>query len=233
MRDRDAERMTEQRDDGEPVGAGADHAGFGESARIGQPRPVRLRHRGRQKYQQQEHEQTRGQRAHAAKVAQPGVLRRKHGADVQLLPNASYRRDAAPRPEPGCDRRIVLSNARAAVQPLQPAHGEVTFRDLLEMVHEDDVDGCAERCADDRHRAGRRLVRDHQPEPGDDFADQVGDHRGGGIHRAALQDVGGGVAGVFADQRAGGVVADVEILVGSLGAVGEHFEAGEPGLDPG
>ncbi|WP_219923088.1 thiolase family protein [Pseudomonas aeruginosa] len=51
--------MTEQRDDGEPVGAGADHAGFGESARIGQPRPVRLRHRGRQKYQQHEHEQTR------------------------------------------------------------------------------------------------------------------------------------------------------------------------------
>ena len=40
VRYRQAERAPEQCDDGEPVGAGADHAGFGERPQVGNPRPI-------------------------------------------------------------------------------------------------------------------------------------------------------------------------------------------------
>ncbi len=40
VRDRNSERMAKQRNHGEPVGAGADHAGFREGPHIGQPRPI-------------------------------------------------------------------------------------------------------------------------------------------------------------------------------------------------
>jgi hypothetical protein len=43
MGDRQSERVAKKHDDGEPVGAGADHAGFGEGAEIGRSGPVRQR----------------------------------------------------------------------------------------------------------------------------------------------------------------------------------------------
>ena len=43
MGDRQPEGVAKKRDDGEPVGAGADHAGFGEGAEIGRSGPVRRR----------------------------------------------------------------------------------------------------------------------------------------------------------------------------------------------
>ena len=42
VRDRQAERMAEQRGDREPVGKAADHRRFGEGLHIAQPRIVRL-----------------------------------------------------------------------------------------------------------------------------------------------------------------------------------------------
>ena len=47
--DRQSQRPAEQRHHREPVGAGADHAGFGERPHIGEPFPPRLRERGRRR----------------------------------------------------------------------------------------------------------------------------------------------------------------------------------------
>ena len=68
MGDRQPEGTTKKRDDGEPVGARPDHAGFREGAEIGRPGPVRRRAPQGQKDHRHQDEQQRGDRAHPAQL---------------------------------------------------------------------------------------------------------------------------------------------------------------------
>ena len=81
MRNRQAERMAEQSDDREPVGAGADHAGFGKSPQIGQPRPFDLDDVGRDEDRGHQRQQSGCEKPHPPQVAQP---RRRDAGFTQI-----------------------------------------------------------------------------------------------------------------------------------------------------
>ncbi len=68
MGDRQPERPAEQRHDGEPVGASADHAGLGEGAQVRQPRPSRMRRARREKDRGHRGQKRRRDRSHAPEV---------------------------------------------------------------------------------------------------------------------------------------------------------------------
>ena len=72
MGNRQAEGTAKKRDHGEPVGAGADHAGFGEGAEIGRPDPVRWRAAHREIDRRHQNEQQRGDRC-ASGAVPPGA----------------------------------------------------------------------------------------------------------------------------------------------------------------
>ena len=69
MRDRQAERAPEQSDHREPVGAGADHSGFGEGAQIGQPRPIDFGHGGGDEEERHQEKQQRRDGPHPPQPA--------------------------------------------------------------------------------------------------------------------------------------------------------------------
>ena len=68
MGDRQPEGTTKKRDDGEPVGARPDHAGFREGAEIGRPGPVRRRTPQGEKDHRHQDEQQRRDGAHPAQL---------------------------------------------------------------------------------------------------------------------------------------------------------------------
>ena len=64
-----------------------------------------------------------------------------------------------------------------AIAALEPAQGEMAPRNSLKMTHEDDIDRSSTDGTDNRDRAGRHLIRNHEAEPRYDPA-RLGDtHR--------------------------------------------------------
>ena len=48
---------------------------------------------------------------------------------------------------------------------LEAPYDEVALRDILEMIHKEDVDGSTTNGAQERHAAGRDLLADNSTEP--------------------------------------------------------------------
>src|SRR5580692_7122805 len=64
----------------------------------------------------------------------------------------------------GDEFSIALFDARAAIGTFQTAQRKVRVCDPLEMIHKHDIDGGAADGAQNRQRAGRNLVGNHEPE---------------------------------------------------------------------
>ena len=64
VRNRDTERVAEQRGDSEPVGEGADHRRLGRRLDVADPRRLVLEHAGDDEHNGGEHQQTSGKQLH-------------------------------------------------------------------------------------------------------------------------------------------------------------------------
>jgi hypothetical protein len=76
VRDRDAERMPEQRRHGEPVGERPDHAAFGERAHVRERGDLLLEREGEREEHRHEHERTEGDALHEPQPPTALLVRR-------------------------------------------------------------------------------------------------------------------------------------------------------------
>src|SRR5215469_3840776 len=117
-----------------------------------------------------------------------------------------------------------------AVNPLEPAHREMSARHILEVLGEGEIDGRTAQSAEHRYRLRRHLLRHDDPEAPRDLRQKAGEKRRSLAYRAFVEREIGEI-----DQSAGEHRADREVigwpalLVGWRTAECKHFEAGQPG----
>ena len=116
-----------------------------------------------------------------------------HSKQGQVAPNVfQSRARAADRSGYSDHQPLVLGpDLLRAVRLLEPLHDEVTSGHLLEVVHEEQIDGAAREGANDGHRLCRHLLGDDGAEPRGDGRDEPGKRRRAFFHQPALGDVGG------------------------------------------
>jgi len=115
VRDRNAERMAEQGDDREPVGAGADHAGFRERSHVRQPRPVESGERGRDEHHDHQCQQRGRDDAHAPQVGAAHI--RVAGGRGRAAP--FHHRNCTPRRGPKSGHQWRRSTSHSMLRPLR------------------------------------------------------------------------------------------------------------------
>ena len=102
MGDRQPEGTAKKRDDGEPVGAGANHAGFGEGAEVRRPDPSRRRAPHGEIDRRHQNEQQRGDRAH------PAQFRPTLGLGFEGVGRSERRGSAGRGSSKLCHRKVAL-----------------------------------------------------------------------------------------------------------------------------
>ena len=106
---------------------------------------------------------------------------------------------------------ISAAHGIGAVMPLEPPHREMAMRDALEVIHEQDIDAWrrqAHRCTGKALAAARSETT--MPKRGAISATKPADDRRRGAGDAALEQKRGSVIDEARQQRARGVIADIE-----------------------